>query len=41
MRDLNIPARIPLQSPAGSEEPSGDSFPPGEAGDITYSFTIR
>ena len=27
--DLQIPARIPLQSPVGSEEPTGDSFPPG------------
>ena len=26
-----ITARIPLQSPIGSEEPIGDSFPPGEA----------
>ena len=28
---FNITARIPLQSPVGSEEPTGDSFPPGEA----------
>ena len=28
---LNMIARIPLQSPIGSEEPIGDSFPPGEA----------
>ena len=26
-----ITARIPLQSPVGSEEPTGDSFSPGEA----------
>ena len=26
-----VAARIPLQSPIGSEEPIGDSFPPGEA----------
>ena len=29
--DFQISARIPLQSPVGSEEPTGDSFPPGEA----------
>ena len=27
----NVTARIPLQSPVGSEEPTGDSFSPGEA----------
>ena len=30
-RSNSITARIPLQSPIGSEEPIGDSFPPGEA----------
>ena len=30
-RSSNVIARIPLQSPIGSEEPIGDSFPPGEA----------
>ena len=29
--DFQIFARIPLQSPVGSEEPTGDSFSPGEA----------
>ena len=29
--NLQIPARIPLQSKIGSEEPIFDSFPPGEA----------
>ena len=29
--DLRVSARIPLQSPIGSEEPIGDSFSPGEA----------
>ena len=29
--DFQISARIPLQSPVGSEEPTGDSFSPGEA----------
>ena len=27
--DFQVTARIPLQSPIGSEEPIGDSFPPG------------
>ncbi|MEE1328833.1 MAG: hypothetical protein UHS47_09850 [Oscillospiraceae bacterium] len=27
----NVTARIPHQSPIGSEEPIGDSFPSGEA----------
>ena len=31
MRNRYITARIPLQSPIGSEEPIGDSFSPGEA----------
>jgi hypothetical protein len=30
-RSSNMTARIPLQSPIGSEEPIGDSFSPGEA----------
>ena len=31
IQNQNITARIPHQSPIGSEEPIGDSFPPGEA----------
>ena len=30
-RNQNAAARIPHQPPIGSEEPMGDSFPPGEA----------
>jgi len=31
MQDLNVSARIPLQSKTSRKEPVFDSFPPGEA----------